>query len=214
MKQHRTARLIGSCVIAAAPLTVVMWATLELLRHDRSPLRNVLSEYLVGRLSFLGAAAASILAVTFLVLLVGLLRSVRPSALLTASCVLLGVVAVSLGLSAAFPTDASFADGSRPASTGARIIHLLSGFRFYALLIALLFTLPGAYKRDERWQPLSRVTLFLGALILALGAGSMLAPLDWRGLVQRGAALAILAWFLLTGWRLRQTIPSAHGTAA
>ena len=214
MKQHTSARLIGSCLIAGIPLTFILWATLELLRHDRSPLRNLLSEYLVGRLSFLGTAAACMVAAAFLILLVGLRRSVRPSAFLTASCVLLGVVAISLGLSAAFPTDAWTADGSRPTSTGAGIIHILSRVRFYALLIALVFTLPGAYKRDESWRPLSRATLFLGVLILALGAGSMLAPLDLRGLVQRGAALAILAWFLLTGWCLRQAIPSTHGTAA
>jgi hypothetical protein len=169
---------------------------------------------LVGPFSFLGTAAGFMLAATFLILLVGLRRSVRPSGFLTASCVLLGVVAVSLCVSAVSPTNAWPPDGGRPIFTWAGIIHLLSAVRFYALLIALLLTLPSAYKRDEKWRPLSHVTLFLGFLILAFDVVFILAPFDLRGLIQRGIALVILVWLVLTGLRLRQAIPSTHGTAA
>jgi hypothetical protein len=214
MKRYMSSRFFGSCVIAAIPLTFIMWATLEFLRPDYNPLHNLLNEYLVGPFSFLGTAAGFMLAATFLILLVGLRRSVRPSGFLTASCVLLGVVAVSLCVSAVSPTNAWPPDGGRPIFTWAGIIHLLSAVRFYALLIALLLTLPSAYKRDEKWRPLSHVTLFLGFLILAFDVVFILAPFDLRGLIQRGIALVILVWLVLTGLRLRQAIPSTHGTAA
>ena len=191
-----------------------MGATVELLRPDYSPLRNLLNEYLVGPFSFLERAAACMLAATFLMLLAGLWVSVRPSGFLTASCVLLGVVVVSLCVSAVFPIDVRPPDGSRPIFTWAGIIHIVSAVRFYALLIALLLTLPSAYKRDEKWRSFSHVTLFLGFLILASFVGFIFAPFDLRGLVQRGIGLVILVWLLLTGLRLRQAIPSTHGTAA
>jgi hypothetical protein len=189
------------------PLTLITWATLELLRSDYNPLRNMLNEYLVGPFGFLGTAAACMLAAIFAMLLLGLRRSVRPSGFLTASCVLLGVVAISLCVSAVYPADAWPPEGSRPTLTGAGIIHLVSAVRFYALLLALLLTLPGAYKRDEKWRSFSPVILFLGFLILALQVVFIFAPFDLRGLVQRGIGLVILVWLLLTSLRLRQAIP-------
>ena len=214
MKQHMSSRYFGLCVIVGILLSLTMGATLELLRPDYNPLRNLLSEYLVGPFSFLGTAAAYMLAATFLILLIGLRLSVRPSGFLTASCVLLGVVVVSLCVSAVFPIDLRPPDGSRPTFAGAGIIHIVSAVRIYALLIALLLTLPGAYRRDEKWRPLSHVTLFLGFLTLAFDLGFILAPFYLRGVVQRGAGLVILVWLLLTSLRLRQAMPSGHGTAA
>ena len=79
--------------------------TLHPLRPDYNPLRNFMSEYLVGPFGFLGTAAAYVLAATFLMLLVGLRLSVRPSGFLTASCVLLGVVIISVCVCAVFPID-------------------------------------------------------------------------------------------------------------
>jgi hypothetical protein len=214
VRQHKSSRFFGLCVIAAIPLTFIMWATLEFLRSDYSPLRNLLSEYLAGPFSFLGRAAAFMLAAALLIVLVGLRLSVRPSGFLTASCVLLGVVGISVGLSTAFPADVWPSDGSRPTFAWANIIPILSAVRVYALLLALLLTLPSAYKRDERWRPFSRVTRFLGFLMLAFGVGFMFAPFDLRGLVQRGVAGVIGTWLLLTGLRLRQAMPSTHGPAA
>jgi len=213
MKPHASSRFFGSCAIVAIPLTILTWATLELLRPDRSPLRNMLNEYLGGPFSFLGRVAGCLLAATFLMLLLGLRISVRPSGFLTASCVLLGVVVVSLCVTAVFPADTMSPDDSRHIFTWAGIVHMVSAARFYALLMALLLTLPSAYKRDEKWRSFSRVTLFLGFLILAFDVGLMFAPLDLRGLVQRGTALVILAWLLLTSLRLRRIIPFTHGTA-
>ena len=214
MKQHAASRLFGSCVIAGIPLTLILWVTLELLRSDYNPFRNLLGEYLAGPFSILGTAAACLLAATFLALLAGLQLSVRPSGFLVASSVLLGVVVISLCVSALFPLDATPPDGGRLACAGAGIIHILSPVRFYALLMALLLTLPVAYQRDEQWRPLSRVTLLLGVLILALQAGFILAPFYLRGLVQRGIGLVILAWLVLTALRLRQATPSARGPVA
>jgi hypothetical protein len=75
-------------------------------------------------------------------------------------------------------------------------------------------TLPSAYKRDEKWRSFSRVTLFLGFLIFASLVGFILAPFYLRGLAQRAMGLPVLAWLLLTGLRLRQTIPESFVKAA
>jgi hypothetical protein len=205
MKRYTSSRFLGSYVIAGMLLAFIMQATVELLRPDYNPMRNLLNEYLVGPFSFLETAAACMLAATLLILLVGLRLSVRPSGFLTASCALLGVVVVSLCVSAVFPNDARPLDGSRAIFTRAGIIHILSAVRIYALLIALLLTLPGAYKRDEKWRPLSHATLFLGLLIiLVFLVGSIFAPFDLRGLVQRGVALMIGVWLVLTALHLRR----------
>jgi len=214
MKRYTSSRFLGSYIIAGILLSFIMQATVELLRHDYNPLRNLLNEYLVGPFSFLEMAVACMFAATFLIVLVGLRLNVRPSGFLTASCALLGVVVVSLCVTAVFPNDARPLDGSRAIFTWAGIIHIVSAVRLYALLIALLLTLPSAYKCDEQWRPLSQVTLFLGFLILLFLVGFMFAPFDLRGLVQRGMALVILVWLLLTGWHLRRAMPSTSGTAA
>jgi len=124
---------------------------------------------------------------------------------------------------AAFPLDSIIMplDGSHPtraavlaALTRTDIIHILSSALLFASFIAVSFTLPSAYKRDEKWRSFSYTALFLGFLILVFFVGCILAPFYLRGLAQRGMGLVILVWLLLTGLRLRQAIPSTHGTAA
>jgi hypothetical protein len=209
----KSSRFFGSCVITGTLLSAIAMLTLHLLRPDYNPLRNFLSEYLVGPFSFLGTATAYMLAATFLMLLVGIRLSVHPSGFLTASCVLLGVVVISVCVCAVFPIDLIPPDGSRPTFTRACIIHLVSSCLLYVSLIALLLTLPSAYKRDEKWRSFSQTTLFLAFLILVSFLGLILVPFYLRGLAQRGNGLVILVWLLLTGLRLRQAIPSTHGTA-
>lgn len=214
MNKPTSSRFFGSCVVAGTLLSLITMGALHLLRPDYNPLRNFLSEYLVGPFGFLGTATAFMLAATFLILLVGLRLSVHPSGFLTASCVLLGVVIISVCVCAVFPIDVLPPDGSHPTFTRACIIHLVSSVLFGVSLIALLLTLPSAYKLDEKWRSFSQTTLFLGLLILVSSLGLILVPFYLRGLAQRGMGLVILVWLLLTGLRLRQAIPSTHGTAA
>jgi len=217
----KSSRFFGSCVVAGTLLSLIAMVTLHLLRPDYT-LRNFLSEYAVGPFGFLVTAACYVLAATFLMLLVGLRLNVHPSGFLTASCVLLGVVIISLCVCAVFPIDLIMPpDGSRPtraallaALTRTDITHIVASFLLFASLIALLLTLPSAYKRDEKWRSFSHTTLFLGFLMLVSFLGLILAPFNLKGLVQRGMSLVILIWLLLTGLRLRQAIPSTHGTAA
>jgi hypothetical protein len=178
--------------------------TLHFLRPDYT-LRNFISEYAVGPFGFLATAAFYELAATFLMLLVGLRLSVHPSAILRASCVLLGVLVISICVCAVFPTDLMPPAGSRPTFTSltrAGIIHIVSSSLAFASLIAVSLTLPSAYKRDEKWRSFSHPALFLGFLILAFFVGLILAPFNLKGLVQRGMFLVILVWLLLTGLRL------------
>jgi len=192
-----------------------MVAALHLLRTDYNPLRNFTSEYLLGPFGFLAAAAVYILAATFLMLLAGLRLNVRPSGFLTASCVLLGVMVVSVCVCAVFPFDPLPPDGSRPTFISrAAIIHIVSSALLYVSLIALLLTLPSAYKRDENWRPFSHVTLLLGFLNLASFVALVFAPFYLRGLAQRGGWLVVLVWLLLTGLRLRQAISESFVKAA
>jgi hypothetical protein len=121
---------------------------------------------------------------------------------------------ICLSVCAVFPLDLIPPDGSRPTFTRAGITHLLSSCLGFASLMALLLTLPGAYKRDEKWRSFSQTTLFLGFLFLVSFLGLILVPFYLRGLAERVMGLVILVWLLLTGLRLQQAIPSAHGTAA
>jgi len=47
-----------------------------------------------------------------------------------------------------------------------------------------------------------------------ISRGVYVCPIRFEGLVQRGMALVILVWLLLTGWHLRRAMPSTSGTAA
>jgi len=106
-------------------------AALHLLRPDYNPLRNFMSEYLVGPFGFLGTAAAYVLAATLLMLLAGLRLGVRPSGFLTASCILMGVVIISVCVSAIFPIDQFPPDGRLPIFTRAAIIHIVSSVLWF-----------------------------------------------------------------------------------
>lgn len=174
-----------------------------------------MSEYLIG-LRFPWNGLSYILGATFLMLLVGLRLSVRPSGFLAASCVLMGVIVVMACMGPSFPLDQLPPDGSNLPQTFTRsaIVHLVLSALFYAAIVAILFTLPSAYKADETWQPFSRMTLFLGYLTVASFVGIILAPFYLRGLAQRGNFLVILIWLLLTGFRLRQAIPEFFVKAA
>jgi len=65
MKRYTSSRFLGSYIIAGILLSFIMQATVELLRHDYNPLRNLLNEYLVGPFSFLEMAVACMFAATF-----------------------------------------------------------------------------------------------------------------------------------------------------
>ena len=199
----KSSRFFGSCVVAGTLLSLIAMVALHLLRSDYT-LRSFLSEYAVGPFGFLVAAAAYELAATFLMLLFGLRLSVHPSGFLTASCVLIGVMIICVCVCAVFPIDLFPPDGSRPTLTRAGIIHLVSSALLFLSLIALILTLPSAYKHDEKWRAFSQTTLFLGFLILMSFLGLILVPFYLRGLAQRGMFLVILIWLLLTGLRLRQ----------
>ena len=135
----KSSRFFGSCVVAGTLLSLMTMVALHLLRPDYT-LHRFLSEYAVGPFGFLATAAIYVLAATFLMLLFGLRLSVRPSAILTASCVLVGVVIISLCVCAVFPIDLIMPpDGSRPTLTSlsmAGIIHIVSS----CLLCEPLFT--------------------------------------------------------------------------
>jgi hypothetical protein len=189
---------------------VILAATVDLLRPHYSLSRNLLDDALVGPLSFFMRAAACVIAATFLTALIGLLLNIPRSGFLMASCLLMGVVVISLFLSALFPLERL--PGSHPTLTA--ILRFVTMARFYLVLLALLVTLPLAIRRDEKWRRLSHATLFIGFVTLAFQVWFLLAPPSLSGLVDRGASLPLLAWLFLVGLRLRQTVPSAHGTAA
>jgi len=209
-----SSRFCGSCVVAGTLLVLILMAALHLLRPDYNPLRNFMSEYLVGPFGFLGTATAYVLAATLLMLLAGLRLGVRPSGFLTASCILMGVVIISVCVSAIFPIDQFPPDGRLPIFTRAGIIHVVFAVPLFVSLIALLLILPSAYKRDEKWRSSSHVTLLLGFLTLASFVGFFLAPFYLRGLAQRATGLPVLVWLLLTGLRLRQATSEPFVKAA
>ncbi len=213
-----SARFCGSCATLGTLLCLLLFAMLHLLRPDYDPSRRLMSEYLVGPFGVLGTVAACSLAATLIMLLVGLRRSVQPCGPLRASCVLLVVMVIGVSVCAVFPIDVLRPDGSHSAFTWVCITHLAFSVVLYVSLVALLFTLPRAYRRDEDWRSFSCVTLFLGFLTVASSVGLIVAPVYLRGLAQRVICLPVLCWLLLTGLRLRQVMtppPKAlHTTGA
>jgi FtsH-binding integral membrane protein len=210
----RPARFCGLGVGVGTVLCLVLMVALHLLRPDYNPWRKFVSEYLVGRFGYLGTVAVGILAATYLLLLAGLRLTVRPSGFRTAACALLGVMIISLCACAVFPIDVLPPDGRLPRFTQAAIIHIAASAALFVSLNGLLWTLPGAYLRDEKWGSFSRVTRLLAYLTLATFAGLILAPFYLRGMAQRTMGLPIFTWLLLTGWRLRQELPGALVKAA
>jgi hypothetical protein len=187
-----SARFCGSCAVLGTLLCLFLFATLHLLRPDYNPSRRFMSEYLVGPFGFLGTVAVFLLAATLIMLLIGLRRSVRPCGSLSASCVLLGVMVISASVCAVFPIDVLRPDGSHSAFTWACITHLASSAVLYVSLVALLFTLSSAYRRDENWRSFSYVTLFLGFFMVASLVVLIVVPVYLRGLAQRVISLPVL----------------------
>jgi len=207
-----SSRFCGSCIITGTLLCLFLFAILHLLRPDYNPLRRFMSEYLTGPFGFLGTAAAYLLAATLFMLLIGLWRSVRPCGFLTASCIFLGMVVISVCVCAIFPIDVLRPDGSHSTFTRSCIIHLASSAVLYVSLVALLLILPSAYRHDEKWRSLSLVTLFLGFLTVASSVGLVFVPVYLRGLAQRAMGLPIFAWLFLTGLHLRQLMAPPPNT--
>jgi len=205
-----SSRCIGSCVMAGIVLSILLAATVDFLRPAYNPSRDLLDDALVGPLSFFMRAAACVTAATFLTALIGLVLNVPRSGFLMASSVLIGVVVLSLFLSALFPLERL--PGTHPKLTA--VVRFVSMARFDLVLIALLVTLPLAFRRDERWRLFSYATWFLGFVALAIGVWFLLAPGSISGLVDRVGSLPLLVWLFLAAMRLRQVAPSVHGTAA
>lgn len=214
MKTNTSSRFCGSCVITGTLLFLILMVTLHFLQPDYNPLRNFCSEYLVGPFGFLGTAALYILAATLLMLMVGLRLGVCPSGFLTASYILMGVVIISVCVSAIFPIDLFPPDGRLPSFSRAGFIHAVFAVPLFVSLIAILLILPSAYKRDEKWRSSSHITLLLGFLTLASFVGFFLAPFYLRGLAQRATILPVLVWLLITGLRLRQATSEPFVKAA
>lgn len=211
---NRVSRALGSCVTAGVFIYLVVMITLHLLRPDYALARRFLSEYSVGPFGFLGNAAFYVLAVTLLALAIGLQMSVRHSVPLALTCLLIGLAAVAFCTSALFPTDVQPAGGGRPISSRAGAIHDLSALAIFVALIVAALTLPGALKRDASWAPFSGIVRLFGLLILIGFICFFLVPWRLKGVAQRAEVAVILTWLLLTGLRLRQSVPSRAGGAA
>lgn len=184
MNRSTTARL-SFAGIAAFPLIVTVLHVVQ--AGDYHPLSQAVSELALGRGGWLMAVAFCSLATGTLFLAL-VLRGVDPRPR----------VAPWLIGASALPTYASafvHADGTGPTTTHGQI-HQALGIVTFILLIAGMFSVIRAFRRDAGWRPMSRPTLICA---LAAVVGFFLTPIAgsaYFGLVQRMFLGLILGWAL------------------
>jgi hypothetical protein len=190
--------------IAVYPLIV---AVLHLVQagHDH-PLTDAVSVLALGRAGWLMAVAFCSLG-TGTLLLAKTLRRIPTHPRVGPT-----LIAISGLLS--FVSAFVHADGSGPTTTHGRI-HQLIGIATFILMIAGMFSLVRAFRRDPAWRSLATPTL---AWALAGVAGFLLIPISgnaYFGVAQRIFLAVLLSWALTLSLRAsRLPTPQANPTPA
>jgi hypothetical membrane protein len=182
---------------------MVLIVALHVLRPDYDPARRFLSEYSVGPFGFLGTASFGILAISLLLVSLGLRLTVRPSLALTCSGLLFVVTAAAFLTSAVFPTDLQPAGGGRPTPTRSGTIHDLAALVVFASLVPAFLILPFGFKRDPNWRSLLVPSLLYAFLFLAGIVLFVLLPWSLKGWAERAVAAMLSLFLFLTALRVR-----------
>jgi len=176
-----------SVVLLGAGLACVV--ALHVLRPDLAPAGHRLSEYAIG-------SYGTVMTVAFVSIGAGLLALASPLARAGGRCSRLvpaAVVAAGAGMVVAgmYRTDPS-----RSGVTADAVHSRASAFATLALIGAAL---AWSVVRARRWD----ITTSLAVLAAVLGAASpFLHRSRWTGLSQRMLWLTLLAWLIMTAWRL------------
>jgi len=197
---HPSARFFGTATIGCTLYAAVALLLMHVLRPDFAPTSHMISDYAVGPYGWVMQSVFVGLSADCIMLVLGLVRSGPSSIAARLGIVLLAVASIGLIVSAVFPTDLHGAP-----STRSGYIHTLSFFVNVASIILAIILLTVSFGSDVRWRSYRRTSLILLSLValafvlqfLTLRKG---AP---YGLANRFFITVLLAWVLVTAYRLR-----------
>ena len=191
--QVRTAAYVTITGILFWVATVVF---LSMLNADTyNSVKQPGSELALGRFGTLMDIAFFALGIGIAALAFGLYRAVPHTFVIP---LLLGAAGALIFFSGIFHTE--IGSGTKPS------IHNTLGLLAFVLSIVVMFTASRRFRRDGRWRPFARPTLFWA--IAALGT-LFLVPLlgDERlGIAQRIFVTVLLSWFFATALQLQRVL--------
>lgn len=193
--RHKAGQVTWFALIAIVGVTwfMVGVVVLHFLRADLEPATHMISEYAVGRFSYVQTANFFSLGIGSVALAIGLwmmqLGRIGPALIGT-----WGVLAFASGI---FPTDGEAA----PTTTG--IIHELLGISGFVLVTISIFVFSWRFRSRSDWRPFALPTLVWGLTALAT---FFLVPVlgeAGQGIGQRIFLTVVVSWLLVTAVRLR-----------
>ncbi len=217
--QHPSARqlpLLSGVGVAGPLVGAAALVALHFVRPDVND-TDLISAYAVGPYGWLMVAAFLALGIGALAVALGLRRAITPSRWSLVGSLLVGLFGVGFVLAGIFPVGgcrdvecvARFESDTNLPITAAAMAHGVGALLGILLLIAGMFVLARAFKRDPRWQSFRRWTLVLGpAALLQFGfpGEEIVAVILMRTLVA-----TLILWLLLAALRLRSI---AHESVA
>ena len=185
---------------------------LHALRPDYEPASHMISDYAVGRFSWLMVSFFSAWSVGIMLFSAGLLLSGPSSAARKLGVLLLIVTSIGLLVSAAYPTDLPGAPDTPEGN-----IHTVSFLvNVFSLLVAIPL-LSFEFREQQGWgayRPVASTLAVLVVFAFVLQFFTLRKGMPY-GLTNRLFVVMLFAWFISTAARLRKLHSNeAHGTGA
>ena len=168
-----------------------------------SPVRMYVSELSIGSTGWIQIASFMVLGAALFLFALGL-RSAFPS---RAGFVLFSIIGISYFLSGPFVTDPAAMFDNQQTPHG--IIHGIFGALVFSLSAAACFVFWRRFRKDEKWKPLSALSLICGTvmavLIVLMKIGQLQTGLlsDYAGVVQRFCLIASYVWIFAVSVKIR-----------
>jgi len=195
---HRAtgASLVAFVGVAASFCGILV---LHAVRSDVDPLREVMSHYANGSHGPVMSVVFYAFGVSALALGFRLRTAIDRRGLTRIFPALLMLAGTSLILAGVFEVDRPLAP-----TTIEEVIHSNAAVAAFAMLVVAMLLFALACRDDDRWWSFrwTSAALALAATLAAAGTQSA-GRSSGSGIVQRALAAAVLAWFLLTTFRLR-----------
>lgn len=177
---------------------IVLVLLLHFLRKDLYFPEHFVSEYAIGRYSYIQTIAFFSLAIAQLFLFIGLTQYTKTPIFSKFS---LGIWCISLFLIAIFPTNLP-----KELPTIENNIHNLSAF-FAFLSLAIAMILWGRdFRKQSDWQNLSKISQIFGSVSLIILFALAISSPSIVGIVQRLLILLDLSWVIVLSMQLRTLV--------
>jgi hypothetical protein len=201
-------RRMGSLVLCAVVLFVLVCTAAQLLRDDLDWLRAPLSFYLAGAYSAWVKAAYFALGSGLALLGLGYYQALAPTARSGAPLLLFVIAGLALGVTAG--ADSATTPGKMSLETW---LHGLAARTAFLCLTVAMLLQAARLRRDPAWRHRFAVAFALAmACFVAMWVHALWRDAP-RGLTQKIVIVLILAWLALAASWLRRTRRDAPGPA-